>query len=161
MAWRPSPRMFRIIVNLWPPFRGAGIRVRFIASDWSEVRVELREQLLNRNFVGTHFGGSLFAMTDPFYMLMLLHTLGGDYIVWDQAAEIEYLKPGRGTVVATCRLTPGEVDSLKEAAKGGARVLRDFPIEVRDADGAIVARVVKRLYVRQKKRLGESPAAAA
>ncbi len=161
MAWRPSPRMFRIIVNLWPPFRGAGIRVRFIASDWSEVRVELREGLLNRNFVGTHFGGSLFSMTDPFYMIMLLQLLGDDYVVWDQAAEIEYLKPGRGTVVARFCLTPSEVDSLKEAAEGGQRVLRDFPIEVRDAGGEIVARVVKRLYVRQKKRLRESPAAAA
>lgn len=161
MAWRPSPRVFRILVNLWPPFRGAGIRVRFIADDWSEVRVELRHRLLNRNFVGTHFGGSLFSMADPFFMIMLLQLLGDDYVVWDQAAEIEYLKPGRGTVVATFRLAPSDVAALREAAEGGVRVLKDFPVEIRDAAGEVVARVVKRLYVRQKKRLRESPAAAA
>src|SRR5258706_10752793 len=144
MAWRPSPRLFRLIVNLWPPFRGAGIRVRSIAPDWSEVRVELREQLLNRNFVGTHFGGSLFSMTDPFYMIMLLQLLGDEYVVWDQASEIEYLKPGRGTVAAQFRLVPAEVEALREAARGGARVLRDFPVEIRDAGGDVVARVVKR-----------------
>jgi len=153
--------MFRILVNLWPPFRGAGIRVRSIASDWSEVRVELREALLNRNFVGTHFGGSLFAMVDPFYMIMLLQLLGDAYVVWDQAAEIEYLKPGRGTVTATFRLSAVDVDALREAAEGGARVLRDFPVEIKNAAGEVVARVVKRLYVRQKKRLRDSPAAAA
>ena len=153
--------MFRILVNLWPPFRGAGIRVRLIASDWSEVRVELREELLNRNFVGTHFGGSLFAMADPFYMIMLLQLLGDEYVVWDQAAEIEYLKPGRGTVTAAFRLAPADVASLREAAEGGVRVLRDFPVEIKDASGEVVARVVKRLYVRQKKRLRESPTAAA
>ena len=160
MAWRPSPRTLRILMNLWPPFRGAGIRVRFIARDWSEVQVELREQLLNRNFVGTHFGGSLFAMADPFYMIMLLQLLGDDYVVWDQAAEIEYLKPGRGTVSAIFRLAPADLASLREAAEGGARVLRDFPVEIKDAGGAVVARVVKRVYVRQKQRLRE-PAAAA
>ena len=153
--------MFRILVNLWPPFRGAGIRVRLIASDWSEVRVELREELLNRNFVGTHFGGSLFAMADPFYMIMLLQLLGDDYVVWDQAAEIEYLKPGRGTVTAAFRLAPADVESLREAAVGGVRVLRDFPVEIKDASGEVVARVVKRLYVRQKKRLHESSTAVA
>jgi hypothetical protein len=68
-------------MNLWPPFRGAGVRVRHIAPDWREAHVELKFGLLNRNYVGTHFGGSLYAMTDPFYMLMLIHLLGPDYVV--------------------------------------------------------------------------------
>ena len=78
-----KPRHLRWGMNLWPPFLGAGIRVRHIAPDWSEVRVELRQGLLNRNYVGTHYGGSLFSMTDPFYALMLMHLLGSRYLVWD------------------------------------------------------------------------------
>ena len=94
-----SPRLLRWGLNLWPPFRGAGIRVRHIAQDWSEARVELRAGPLKRNFVGTHYGGSLFSMTDPFYALMLMHRLGGQYLVWDQAASIDFIAPGRGRVV--------------------------------------------------------------
>ncbi len=58
----------------------------------------------NRNYVGSHFGGSLFAMTDPFWMLLALHALGSDYIVWDQAGEIAFARPGRGTVAAEFHL---------------------------------------------------------
>jgi len=66
-----SPRLLRWGMNVWPPYLGAGIHVRSISGDWSEAVVELRARLLNRNYVGTHFGGSLFAMTDPFYALLL------------------------------------------------------------------------------------------
>jgi acyl-coenzyme A thioesterase PaaI-like protein len=153
MAWRVSPEFLRHGMNIWPPFRGAGIRVREIAPDWCYVRVELRQGLLNRNFVGTHFGGSLFAMTDPFYMLMLLHALGPDYVVWDQSAEIEYLKPGRGTVRAEFRLDPPYLERLREQAADGSKLLPEFAIEITDAGAEVVARVRKRLYVRLKKRL--------
>jgi hypothetical protein len=68
-------------MNLWPPFLGAGIRVRFISRDWRKIVTQLRLYGLNRNYMGTHFGGSLFSMTDPFYMLMLIRTLGKDYSI--------------------------------------------------------------------------------
>ena len=161
MALRVSPGLFRRMMNLWPPFRGAGIHVSRIADDWSQVRVELRTRLLNRNFVGTHFGGSLFAMTDPFHMLMLLHQLGEDYVVWDQASEIEFLRPGRGTVSAEITIPPAELAALRAAASGGGRVLKDFEAEIRNADNELVARVRKRVYVRLKQRLRAAPAATA
>ena len=100
-----KPRHLRLGMNLWPPFLGAGIRVRHIAEDWSEVIVDLRHGLMNRNYVGTHYGGSLFSMTDPFYALMLMHLLGERYLVWDQAASIEFVAPGRGTVTARFALS--------------------------------------------------------
>lgn len=153
-----SAGLFRHVVNVWPPFWGAGIRVRVIAADWSYVQVELRQGLLNRNFVGTHFGGSLFAMADPFHMLMLLHLLGKDYVVWDHAAEIEYLKPGRGTVRAEFSVKPEQVGRLRQEAADGSKLLPEFLVEIRDRDAELVARVRKRLYVRLKKRLRALPA---
>src|ERR1039458_1263587 len=93
-----SPAHLRRLVNLWPPFLGAGIRIKHIAPDMKAVDVEMKLRWWNANYVGTHFGGSLFAMTDPFYMLMLMANLGRDYIVWDKAASIRYRKPGKGTV---------------------------------------------------------------
>jgi hypothetical protein len=77
-------------INFWPPFLGAGIRVTHIAPDMKSVDVEMKLRWWNANYVGTHFGGSLFAMTDAFYMLMVMANLGRDYIVWDKAASIRY-----------------------------------------------------------------------
>jgi acyl-coenzyme A thioesterase PaaI-like protein len=147
-----SPRLLRWGMNLWPPFRGAGIRVRHIADDWSEARVELREGLLNRNFVGTHYGGSLFSMTDPFYALMLMHRLGGQYLVWDQAGSIDFIAPGRGRVAAVFSLNEKRVEDIREQAAAGEKVLPQFDVEIRDEAGQLVARVRKTLYVRLKPR---------
>jgi acyl-coenzyme A thioesterase PaaI-like protein len=147
-----NPRLLRWGMNLWPPFLGAGIRVRHIAADWSEVRVALRQGLLNRNYVGTHYGGSMFSMTDPFYALMLMHALGARYHVWDQAARIEFVAPGRGTVSARFALAPERIAEIRSRAAGGDKVLPEFDVEIRDAAGALVARVHKTVYVRLKPR---------
>ncbi len=141
----------RLVMNLWPPFAFAGIRVEHIADDFSAVRVALHQRWYNRNYVGSHFGGSLFAMTDPFFMILLLHQLGRDYIVWDKAAHIEFIKPGRGTVRAHFHLDPDTVASLRAAADRGERVRHWFAVEIRAADGEVVATVRKQLYVRHKR----------
>ena len=146
-----SARTVRRVLNLWPPFLFAGIRAVELADDFRHARVELRMRPWNRNYVGTHFGGSLFAMTDPFWMLMVLNTIGDDYIVWDKAATIEFEKPGRGTVAAEFRLDDATLDELRAAAAGGDKVLRWFEAPVRDASGEVVAMVRKQLYVRRKR----------
>lgn len=135
----------------WPPFLGAGIRVRSFADDFREAVVELRLGRFNRNYVGTHFGGSLYAMTDPFFMIMLLHNLGGDYLVWDKSGSIEYVAPGRGTVRARFVLTEERIAEIRTQAAGGEKVLPEFQVEVRHADDdSLVALVRKTLYVRRK-----------
>ncbi len=144
------PRLLRLIFNVWPPFFGTGISVRRISPDFHEIDVEARLRWYNRNIVGTHFGGNLFAMTDPFYMTMLMGILGPDYVVWDKAASIEFVRPGRGTVTARFRLTPDQVAALRAAAAGGDKVLPQYVVELTDPAGEVVARVHKTLYVRLK-----------
>ncbi len=143
-------RWFRHVVNWYAPYLGAGIHVVAISDDWRYVCVELRSRFYNRNYVGTHFGGSLFAMADPFYMIMVIRNLGGTYLVWDKAAEIEFVAPGRGTITAEFRLTDADLDDLKANTAGGEKYLRWFAVELRAADGTTVARVRKQLYVRRK-----------
>ncbi len=144
-------RWLRHGLNLWPPFLFAGIHVARIGDDFRSARVELRMRPWNRNYVGTHFGGSLFAMTDPFWMLLVLHALGDGYIVWDRAATIEFEKPGRGPVHADFVLDDATLDELRAAAADGSKVLRWFDAPVRDASGDVVAMVRKQLYVRRKR----------
>jgi acyl-coenzyme A thioesterase PaaI-like protein len=150
-----GPRLLRRGMNLWPPFLGAGIKVTRIAADYREVDVRLALGVLNRNYVGTQFGGSLFAMADPFFMLMMLHNLGPDYVVWDKAGRIEYVKPGRTAVHARFRITEADIARARRATAGGARHEPTFAAAILDRDGDVVARVEKTLYIRRK------PAAAA
>jgi acyl-coenzyme A thioesterase PaaI-like protein len=148
---RVSARTLRRALNLWPPFLFAGIRVADIGDDFRHARVELRMRPWNRNYVGTHFGGSLFAMTDPFWMLLVMNAIGDGHIVWDRAAAIEFEKPGRGTVVAEFNIDDAVLDELRAATAGGDKVLRWFDTEIRDGDHEVVARVRKQLYLRRKR----------
>ncbi|MGE5053162.1 MAG: DUF4442 domain-containing protein [Acidobacteriota bacterium] len=137
-------------VNLWPPFLGAGIRVKHIASDMKAIDVEMKLRWWNANYVGTHFGGSLFAMTDAFYMLMLMANLGRDYIVWDKAASIRYRKPGKGTVRAEFRLSDAQLDDIRDKLKALPKCEPTFMVEVKDEQGIVIAEVEKLLHVRLK-----------
>lgn len=140
-------------LNVWPPFAFAGIRVTELSADFRRARVELASNPLTRNYVGTQFGGSIFAMTDPFWMFLTMRSLGEDYIVWDQAAEVRYVRPGRGRLHADFEVTDALLDELREAASGGGKVLRWCETDVVDDSGEIVAQVRKQLYVRLKKRV--------
>jgi acyl-coenzyme A thioesterase PaaI-like protein len=137
-------------VNLWPPFLGAGIRIRHIAPDMKSIDVEMKLRWWNANYVGTQFGGSLFAMTDAFYMLMLMAHLGSDYIVWDKAATIRYRKPGKGTVRAEFRLTDAQIDDIRDKLKTLPKYEPVFTVDVKDEQGTVIAEVEKLLYVRRK-----------
>jgi acyl-coenzyme A thioesterase PaaI-like protein len=137
-------------MNLWPPYLFSGVRIRSIADDWRSAEVELRAHWWNRNYVGVHFGGALFSMADPFWMLLTMNSLGRDYIVWDKAGGIEFLKPGRGTVRIRFELDDATLDEIRAATAGGGKHLRWFESEILNAEGEAVARVRKQLYVRRK-----------
>ena len=149
-----NANLLRRGMNLWPPFLGAGIKVEHIAKDFRHVKVQLKHGLLNRNIVGVHFGGSLFAMTDPFFMMMVSQNLGKGYIIWDQAAKIEFLKPGKGNVHAYFDITQEQLDEIITAAESGNKVLRDFVVDVKDQEDDVVARITKTLYIRKKIKKG-------
>ena len=146
-----SPRKLRRVLRWWPPYVFSGIRVLEIADDWSSARIELRRRWYTANYVGTHFGGSLFAMTDPFWMILVMETLGRDYVVWDKAADIEFIKAVREPVYAQIRVDPVAIAELRSATASGEKVLRWFETEIRTAAGELVARSRKQLHVRLKR----------
>lgn len=148
----------RLLINLWPPFLFTGIKSTWISPDFSEARVSLHARWYNRNYVGTHFGGSLFAMTDPWYMLLLLHRLGPDYLVWDRRAAIEFIAPGRGTVKADFRLSEERLAQIIDETRDGDKHLARFQIDVTDEAGELVATVDKTVYIRRKPRTVEAKA---
>ena len=147
------PRLFRWALAWFPPYWGTGIRVVEVTPDFGRIVVQMRSTVLNRNAFGTHFGGSLYALCDPFYCLMLVARLGPRYVVWDQAARIDFVKPGRGTLTAVFEWSDAQIAELREQAQaqGGQKLLPEREVLVIDATGDVVARVHKTLYVRVKK----------
>ena len=140
----------RLMFNLWPPLLGAGIRITRIQEDWKEVDVEMRLRFWNANYVGTHYGGSLYSMTDPFFMVMLIEILGREYIVWDKSAAIRFRRPGRGTVYAKFRVSDEQVAEIRAALQTEEKVEREFAIEVKDGEGEVIAEVRKLLHFRKR-----------
>lgn len=145
------PRVARFGLNLWPPLLGAGIRVRSIAPDFREFVVEMPLRRYNRNAFGTHFGGSLFAMTDPFFVLMLCRNLGPDYVVWDRSACIDFIAAGRSRVHAILKLRDEDLESIRSLTESGSKHLHLFHADVVDAEELLVARVEKLVYVRRRR----------
>lgn len=138
------------LMRFWPPFFGAGISVQSFNDTLTQITVQMKQRFWNNNYVGTHFGGSLYSMTDPFYMLMLLHAIGKDYIVWDKSASIVYKKPAKGTVFASFSLLPEQVESIKTALLDNPKTDREFIIQIKDSSNQVVAEVKKILHIRKK-----------
>jgi len=136
--------------NLWPCYRGTGGRVTFIASDWREVRVRLPLSWRTRNYVGTIFGGSLYAAVDPFYMIMLMQNLGPEVVVWDKAASIRFRKPGRTPLNATFRLDEAELTELRRLLLDQPKVDRTYQVQLVDAEGVIHAEVEKVIHLSRR-----------
>jgi acyl-coenzyme A thioesterase PaaI-like protein len=144
------PNAFRRVLNIYPCFRGTGGRVTFIAPDWSEIRVKIPLSRRTKNYVGTIFGGSLYASVDPHFMFMLMHRLGPDYLVWDKAASIRFRRPGRSTLTAVCKLPDAEVAEVKRLLATEEKVDRTYSVDLVAADGTVCATVEKVVNVRRR-----------
>ncbi len=145
-----TPKSFKFFLNLYPPYWGTGITVQRVSPDFREVCVRMKMRFYNRNYVKTHFGGSLYAMTDPFFVLMLIHILGKEFIVLDKAAHIDFLKPSQGTVTARFLITKEQIENIMKNTSGGQKYFPEFSVDIENETGETVARVVKTLYIRKK-----------
>ena len=145
-----TPRQTLRLINLWPPYLFSGISVVSVNKDITEIVVRKKTNFLNQNYFGTHFGGSLYAMCDPFFVFILLQFLRKDHIVWDIGAEIEFVKAIRKPVTATFRISHEQVDDIRQQCLENFKVEPYFSTEIVDKEGVVVARVKKKVYVRRK-----------
>lgn len=150
------PAISKFLLNRYAPFRGAGIEIDQVDLANYHIRIKMPLTRKNQNVVGVHFGGSLYSMVDPFYMLILMHHLGSKYIVWDKSASIQFLSPGRGTVYADIRLDLTEINQIKQLAEHHAPVYRTYNLNIFDESGIRIAEVQKTVYIRRKKSKASS-----
>jgi len=136
--------------NWFPAYRGTGARITYIAADWREVRIRLPLSWRTRNYVGTIYGGSMYAAVDPIYMLMLIKILGPEYIVWDKAASIRFKRPGKTALHAAFLIPDDEVRAIRAALVGSPSVERVYHVDLADKDGVVHASIEKTLYIRTR-----------
>ncbi|WP_418284209.1 DUF4442 domain-containing protein [Halorubrum sp. DTA46] len=142
-------RLWRHAFNLVPSYRGTGARVDHIAADWRYVRIRIPFNWRTRNAVGTVFGGSLYAAIDPVYMTMLRRILGDGFTVWDKAAAIEFIEPGRNTLYAEFELSSAETRRLREELSPGESTDCEYLVSIVDEEGTVHAACRKTVYVRR------------
>jgi len=145
-----TPKLLKRILNLYPPYLGAGVKVTYISEDWKELHVSMSLRWFNRNAVGTHFGGSLYSMMDPHLMLLLMQLLGKEYLVWDKSAHIEFIKASKKKVTSVIKVSNEDLETIKRNTYNGEKYFSNFLVEIRDEDDELVARVKKTIYVRRK-----------
>uniref|UniRef100_A0A486XKJ6 DUF4442 domain-containing protein n=1 Tax=Rheinheimera sp. BAL341 TaxID=1708203 RepID=A0A486XKJ6_9GAMM len=150
MKWAFNPAVMRHLLNFWPPFLFTGIKVAELRNDYRYCRVELKSRRWTRNINSTQFGGSMFAMTDPIYPLMLMGALGKEYLVWDKQADIDFIKPGKGKLTAEFWLSDDNVNTIKAATAEGDKHFPQFVVHIKDNTNQIVAVVNRTVYVRKK-----------
>lgn len=148
-SWKT--RVARWGFNWFPAYRGTGGRIEYISDDWLEVRIYLPLNWRTRNYVGTIFGGSIYAAVDPIYMVMLIKTLGAGYEVWDKAASIQFRRPGRSTLRAGFKIDPVELDRIKAEVEESGKSERHYLVEMVNNAGEVCAICEKILSVRQRR----------
>ncbi|WP_448555828.1 DUF4442 domain-containing protein [Thalassotalea montiporae] len=146
------PWLFKLLINIWPPLFFARIKLEYMSDDFREARVSMKLSAWNRNGVGTLFGGALFSMTDPFYMLMLMAKMRQQYLVWDKCADIDFIKPGKGRVYAEFIITDQLLEDIEKHTANGDKYLPEVVTYIKDETGDVVAKVNRTLYIRRKKR---------
>jgi len=150
MAESWASRLLRWKFNLFPAYRGTGGRIAYISGDFREVRVQIPLSWRTRNYVGTIYGGSLYGAVDPVYMIMLIRILGPSYTVWDRAASIRFVKPGRSLLSARFLLAEEEIETIRRLCETEPSINRVYNIKIVDLAEVVHAVVDKTIYIRKK-----------
>ena len=146
-----TPYLLKMRINTYAPYIGAGIKIEHINLDQGLCVVSMGLNSLNKNIVGTQFGGSLYSMVDPFYMLMLMHQLGSSYVVWDKSSHIDFMAPGNSKVTARIKTPSNEIKTIQDLAKDGEPVFREYKVDIVDEQQKVIATVTKTIYIRLRK----------
>jgi acyl-coenzyme A thioesterase PaaI-like protein len=143
-------RFLEKAINFYGPFLGAGVKLEDMSKDYRYAKVTMPLRFYNKNYMGTQFGGSLYSMVDPWYMLMLIKNLGKEYIVWDKGATIRFKKPGKGKVFAEFFLTESIIQEIKSHVHVNTKMDYVFKVDIKDDQGKLICEVEKVVYIRKK-----------
>lgn len=142
--------IFKYGFNLSPMYRRTTARVVEISDDLKRVKIKVPISYKNKNYVGAIFGGSMFAATDPIYMIQLVQILGEDYVVWDKAATINYKRPAKEHLYCEFLFSDDEIDAIKKQVAKTQEMTVEKTTYLTNANAQVFAEVIKTLYIAEK-----------
>lgn len=145
-----ASRKARFIFNLIPVYIGTRAKIKFISADWKEVHILLPLNIFTRNIAGSVFGGSIYSSIDPVYMFMLIKTLGEDFVVWDKAAYVKFVRPGRTSLKTRLVLSDEKLEQIKSEVNQNGETTIELLVEYLDAGNAVCANITKSIYIADK-----------
>lgn len=144
--FRPD-QVFKYGFNFSPMYRRSVGKITYVSRDLYTVKIEIPLNYKNTNYVGSIFGGSLFAATDPIYMIQLIQILGNDYIVWDKSAKINYKKPAKSKAFATFEFTENEINKIKSDVSKSKKIDLIKSLNIVSETGEVFAELEKTMYI--------------
>ncbi|RHX78113.1 PaaI family thioesterase [Leptospira yasudae] len=147
--WKVLLYQLKIFLR-WPVYWRCGGRILQMTDDMREMKVKLPLNRKTKGLMGTHFGGSLYAFVDPIPLLMLKENLGENYILWDIQGGIQYLKATSKDVFAEFKILPEDLIGIQETCDQKKKIHFKVEIPILEANGELVAKVDKTIYIRKK-----------
>jgi hypothetical protein len=142
--------LFRILFNMSPMYKRSCGKIIFTSEDLHVVKIKIPLSYKNRNYVGSIFGGSLFAATDPIYMIQLMQILGKDFVVWDKKTNIKFKRPAYENAFATFEFSKLEIEEIVQKVKTQNEIDYTKILHITDKNGTIFAELDKTLYISTK-----------
>lgn len=143
MIKKVTPGLFKFFMNLYPPFLFGRIRVQKVSKDFSRVTVVARRSVLNKNWAGTIFGGTIFSAGDPFHAMMYRIAIAKRYDVdvrvWLKHADITYKRPADTDLFYDIHISDEDVLKAKDAVIENGRYFITHAIEARNKKGEVCA----------------------
>ncbi|MEE1885549.1 DUF4442 domain-containing protein [Pedobacter flavus] len=148
-----SERTLKWALNFYPPLLFQRIIVKKFHKNFRGVDVKIKNSIVNRNYNGSIFGGTIYAATDPFYALLfdqILKRKGYKVRVWLKSASIQYLKPGKKDLHFTVKITDEMLADAEQCLTENGKFVKAYPMELYDESGLLCATVMNEVYLRNK-----------
>ena len=142
--------LFRVMFNMSPMYKRSCGKIIFTSDDLHVVKIKIPLSYKNRNYVGSIFGGSLFAATDPIYMIQLMQILGKEYVVWDKKTNIKFKRPAYENAFATFEFTSSEINEILQRVQSENEIDYTKILLITDKNGTVFAELDKTLYISTK-----------
>ncbi len=146
-----SSTLFKYGFTLSPMYRRTTGKILAVSEDLHRVSLKIPLSLKNKNYVGSIFGGSLFAATDPIYMIQLIQILGENYVVWDKETTIKFKKPAFKDAYAVFIFDSNEIEDIKSRVQLEKEINFIKKLKITDKEKVVTfSEVQKTIYVADK-----------
>ena len=147
-----SETVLKWAMRLYPPLLFQGIWTQKFEKGFTGARVKICNSILNRNYNGSLFGGTIFSAADPFYAILfhqILTRKGYQIKLWLKHASIDYIKPGNCDLYINIALSDQDVEEALHKLDTEGKFIKTFPVKITNKEGITYAMVHNEIYIKK------------